>query len=65
MTMSLPVIASAAMATIPAFARGKSETWVVESPNDVLAAPPVDPAQIVIVEPINRLTLTPADAVAE
>jgi hypothetical protein len=47
--------AVALLAASGAFAKEKPKPWVVESPNYVLAAPPADQAQIVFVEPINRI----------
>ena len=51
----LVLIALAALAASGAFAREKPKPVVVEVPGYVLAAPPADQAQIVFVEPINKI----------
>jgi hypothetical protein len=58
MTKKLLMIAvtiAVALGTTTTFAKEKPKPWVVESPNYVLAAPPADQAQIVFVEPINKI----------
>lgn len=47
--------ATLVLAASGAIAKEKPKPWVVESPNYVLAAPPADQAQIVFVEPINKI----------
>jgi hypothetical protein len=49
------LIALATLASTGAFAKEKPKPFVAESPNYVLAAPPADQAQIVFVEPINKI----------
>lgn len=44
-----------ALAATGVVAKEKPKPWVVESPDYVLAAPPADQAQIVFVEPINKI----------
>lgn len=51
----LLLIAVATLAATGVVAREKPKPVVVESPNYVLAAPPADQAQIVFVEPINKI----------
>ena len=48
-------IAVAALAASGAFAREKPKPAVVESPVQSVAAPPADQAQIIFVEPINKI----------
>jgi hypothetical protein len=49
------VIAVAALATAGVVAKEKPKPVVAESPNYVLALPPSDQAQLVFVEPINKI----------
>lgn len=49
------MIACAALAATGAFAREKPKPVVAEVPGYVLAAPPADQAQLVFVEPINKI----------
>jgi hypothetical protein len=49
------VLIALALAVTGVAAKEKPRPWVVESPNYVLAAPPADQAQIVFVEPINKI----------
>lgn len=49
------MIAVAAAAVTGAFAKEKPKPPVAEVPNYVLAAPPADQAQLVFVEPINKI----------
>ncbi|HTU64853.1 MAG TPA: hypothetical protein VMF52_02790 [Steroidobacteraceae bacterium] len=51
----LLLIAVAALAATGAFAKEKPKPTVVEVPDYVLAPPPADQAQIVFVEPINKI----------
>jgi hypothetical protein len=51
----LMLIAVAALAATGAVAKEKPKPVVVEVPDYVLAAPPADQAQIVFVEPINKI----------
>jgi hypothetical protein len=55
MTMRKWLLVAALMAATTGVAREKPKPVVVESPNYVLAAPPADQAQIVFVEPINKI----------
>ena len=43
------------LAATAVIAKEKPKPWVAESPDYVLAAPPADQAQIVFVEPINKI----------
>jgi hypothetical protein len=52
---SLLMVAVASLAAMAAGAKEKPKPVVAESPNYVLAAPPADQAQIVFVEPINKI----------
>jgi hypothetical protein len=49
--IALAVLASTGVAA----KKEKPKPWVAEAPNYVLAAPPADQAQIVFVEPINKI----------
>ena len=51
----LLMIAVTLMAATGVVAKEKPKPWVEESPDYVLAAPPADQAQIVFVEPINKI----------
>lgn len=51
----LLLIALATLASAGAFAKEKPKPWVIESPNQSVAAPPPDQAQIIFVEPINKI----------
>jgi hypothetical protein len=51
----LALVAFVALAATGAFAREKPKPVVAEVPNYVLAAPPADQAQLVFVEPINKI----------
>lgn len=49
------IIAVVMLAATAAFAKERPKPVVAESPNYVLAAPPADQAQLVFVEPINKI----------
>jgi hypothetical protein len=49
------LLIAVALAATGVVAKEKPKPWVVESPDYVLAAPPGDQAQIVFVEPINKI----------
>jgi hypothetical protein len=49
------MIAVASLAATGAFAREKPKPVVIESPVQSVAAPPADQAQIIFVEPINKI----------
>ena len=51
----LMLVAVMAMVSMGALAKEKPKPWVEEVPNYVLAPPPADQAQIVFVEPINKI----------
>jgi hypothetical protein len=65
MTMRKWLLIAALMAATTGVAREKPKPVVVESPNYVLAAPPADQAQIVFVEPINKIPGLCPDAIYE